>query len=179
MDYHHHARLTVHGREVLCRSVVEGRLGLCEAVAEHRLSRQSAAKWVRRYREQGLDGLKDRSSRPRRLRQPTSTEQVLLIETLRRERWTGSRIAQQTGLSRATVSRVLARAMLIRMPSRFSRPVKVSLVNCAPWSVLNISGFSSMESASSSASTQKAVSIVIDTRQASTRRLNQSTTAAR
>ncbi len=62
MDYHHHARLTVHGREVLCISVVEGRLGLCEAAAEHRLSRQSAAKWVRRYREQGLDGLKDRRS---------------------------------------------------------------------------------------------------------------------
>ena len=116
MDYHHHARLTVHGREVLCRSVVEGRLGLCEAAAEHRLSRQSAAKWVRRYREQGLDGLKDRSSRPRRLRQPTSPEQVLLVETLRRERWTGVRIAQQTGLSRSTVSRILARARLSRMP---------------------------------------------------------------
>ena len=116
MDYHHHARLTVHGREVLCRSVVEGRLGLCEAAAEHRLSRQSAAKWVRRYREQGVDGLKDRSSRPRRLRQPTSPEQVLLVETLRRERWTGVRIAQQTGLSRSTVSRILARARLSRMP---------------------------------------------------------------
>ena len=116
MDYHHHARLTVHGREVLCRSVVEGRLGLCEAAAEHRLSRQSAAKWVRRYRERGVDGLKDRSSRPRRLRQPTSAEQVLLVESLRRERWTGARIAQQTGLSRATVSRVLARARLSRMP---------------------------------------------------------------
>ena len=116
MDYHHHARLTVHGREVLCRSVVEGRLGLCEAAAEHRLSRQSAAKWVRRYREQGVDGLKDRSSRPRRLRQPTSPERVALVETLRRERWTGARIAQQTGLSRATVSRILARARLSRMP---------------------------------------------------------------
>ena len=96
--------------------MVEGRLGLCEAAAEHRLSRQSAAKWVRRYREQGVDGLKDRSSRPRRLRQPTSPEQVLLVETLRRERWTGVRIAQQTGLSRSTVSRILARARLSRMP---------------------------------------------------------------
>lgn len=116
MDYHHHARLTVHGRELLCRSVVEGRLRLCEAAAEHRLSRQSAAKWVKRYREQGVDGLRDRSSRPRRLRQPTSPALVGLVETLRRERWTGARIAQQTGLSRATVSRILARAKLSRMP---------------------------------------------------------------
>ena len=36
MDYHHHARLTVHGRETLCRSVMEGRLSLCEAAASRR-----------------------------------------------------------------------------------------------------------------------------------------------
>src|ERR1700743_557248 len=98
MDYHHHARLTVHGREALAKRVVEGRLRLCEAAAEHRLSRQSAAKWVRRYREAGVDGWRDRSSRPRRLRQPTSEQQAACVEALRRERWTGVRIAQATGL---------------------------------------------------------------------------------
>ena len=115
MDYHHHARLTVHGRELLARSVVEGGLRLCEAAAEHRLSRQSAAKWVRRYREQGVAGLRDRSSRPRLMRQPTSPELVVQVEVLRRERWTGARIAQQTGLSRATVSRILRRLKLSRI----------------------------------------------------------------
>jgi transposase InsO family protein len=112
MDYHHHARLTVHGRELLAKSVVEGRLSLCEAAAEHRLSRQSAAKWVRRYREHGAKGLGDRSSRPRQLRAVTSVEQIARVETLRRERWTGVRIAQATGLSRATVSRILVRLKL-------------------------------------------------------------------
>ena len=53
-----------------------------------------------------MDGLQDRSSRPRRLRHPTSTELIVLVETLRRERWTGARIAQQTCISRATVSRI-------------------------------------------------------------------------
>jgi transposase InsO family protein len=114
MDYHHHARLTIHGRELLCGSVVEGRLSLCEAAAEHGLSRQTAAKWVRRYRELGAAGLGDRSSRPVRLRQPTSPELVSRVEALRRERWTGFRIAQQTGLSRATVSRILRRLKLSR-----------------------------------------------------------------
>jgi transposase len=57
MDYHHHARTTVHGREYLAKSVVEGRLSLCEAAAECRLSRQSAGKWVMRYREAGVAGL--------------------------------------------------------------------------------------------------------------------------
>jgi len=115
MDYHHHARLTVHGREDLARSVVEGRLSLCEAAAEHRLSRQSAAKWVRRYREGGVAALADRSSRPLHLRQPTSPEQVDRVGALRRERLTGVQIAQLTGLSRATVSRILVRLKLNRI----------------------------------------------------------------
>jgi transposase InsO family protein len=112
MDYHHHAVLTVRGREHLAKSVVEGRLSLREAAAERGLSRQSAGKWVKRYREAGVDGLRDRSSRPRRLRQPTSDQQVAQVEALRRERWTGVRIAQATGLSRATVSRILVRLKL-------------------------------------------------------------------
>jgi len=115
MDYHHHARLTVHGREVLARSVVEGRLRLCEAAAEHRISRQSAGKWVQRYREGGVTALGDRSSRPECLRKPTSLEQVARVEALRRERWTGMRIAQATGLSRATVSRILTRLKMNKM----------------------------------------------------------------
>jgi transposase len=49
MDYHHHARLTVHRRELLAKSVVEGRMSLRAAAAESGLSRQSAAKWVRRF----------------------------------------------------------------------------------------------------------------------------------
>jgi transposase InsO family protein len=122
MDYHHHARLTVHGREVLCRAVSEGRLGLCEAAAEHGLSRQSASKWVRRFREHGLEGLVDRSSRPQRMRQPTTAEQIAQVEALRRERWTGQRIAQQTGLSRATVSRLLGRAKLSRIRDLDPKP---------------------------------------------------------
>lgn len=115
MDYHHHARLTIHGREQLAKSVVEGRLSLCEAAAEHGLSRQTAAKWVGRYRELGVAGLEDRSSRPHRLRQPTSVELVARVEALRRERWSGYRIALQTGLSRSTVSRILGRLKLSRI----------------------------------------------------------------
>ncbi len=96
MDYHQNARLTVLSRERMCRQVVDPGV-----------SAKTAAKWVRRYRELGVDGLRDRSSRPQRLRQPTSPEQVRQVESLRRERWTGFRIARQVGLSRATVSRIL------------------------------------------------------------------------
>lgn len=138
MDYHHHARLTVHGREVLARSVVEGRLSLCEAAAEHRLSRQSAAKWVRRYGEQGMDGLQDRSSRPRRLRQPTSPERIEQVETLRRQRWTGARIAQQTGMSRATVSRILGRLQLSRVRDLEPQPPVQRYEHAHPGDLLHL-----------------------------------------
>ena len=117
MDYHHHARLTIYRREELARNVLQGRLRLKEAAAEFKLSRQSAAKWVRRFRVEGQSGLRDRSSRPQQSPRSTTAELVAQVEGLRRQRWTGVRIAQTTGLSRATVSRILTRLKLnkIRM----------------------------------------------------------------
>ena len=138
MDYHHNARLTVHGRELLCRAVVEGGLSLCEAAAEHGLSRQSAGKWVRRFLEQGAEGLRDRSSRPRRLRQPTSPEWIARVEVLRRQRWTGQRIAQQTGLSRATISRILRRLKLSRIRDLEPRPVVQRYEHPRPGDLLHL-----------------------------------------
>jgi transposase InsO family protein len=137
MDYHHHARLTIVRREELAKRVMEGRLSLKEAEAEFKLSRQSAAKWVRRYREQGVAGLRDRSSRPLRSPRRTAEERVMEIERLRRERWTGVRIAQQLGLSPATVSRVLRRLKLNRIrdleprlaPNRYEHAAPGDLVH--------------------------------------------------
>lgn len=115
MDYHHHARLTIVRRGELAKAVVECRLSLKEASAEFKLSRQSVTKWVRRYRDEGVAGLKDRNSRPHRSPRSTSQERLVEIERLRRERWTGVRIAQQLALSPATVSRALRRMRLNRI----------------------------------------------------------------
>jgi transposase InsO family protein len=91
---------------------VEGRLSLKEAMAEFRLSRQSVSKWVKRYREGGMAALSDKSSRPQRFPRRVAGELVERVAELRRQRWTGVRIAQSTGLSRATVSRILVRLKL-------------------------------------------------------------------
>src|ERR1700687_5041222 len=115
MDYHQNARLTVHSREQMARRVVVVGLTLKLAAASFNVSEKTAAKWVRRYRDAGSSGLGDRSSRPRRLRQPTTPELVAGVEALRRERWPGARIAGQTGWSRATVSRILRRLKLSRV----------------------------------------------------------------
>jgi len=69
--------------------------------------------------------------------------------------------------------------MLILIAFPDSRSVNAALVNWLPWSVLKISGRPCRANASSSASRQNSTSMLIDTRQASTRRLNQSTTAVR
>ena len=74
MDYHHNARLTIYSREQLARRVLQGELSLNLAAAEFKLSRQSAAKWVRRFRQGGIVALADRSSRPQRSPRSTSPE---------------------------------------------------------------------------------------------------------
>jgi transposase InsO family protein len=112
MDYHHHARLTIYSREQLAKKVLARELSLNSAAAEFKLSRQTAAKWVRRFRQGGSAALQDLSSRPHRSPRTTSAELACRVEQLRRQRWTGVRIAQATGLSRATVSRILTRLHL-------------------------------------------------------------------
>jgi transposase InsO family protein len=62
-----------------------------------------------------LAGLQDRSSRPHRLHRPTPQAVVQEIERLRRQRWTGKQIAAETGVSPATVSRVLGRLGLNKL----------------------------------------------------------------
>lgn len=138
MDYHHHARLTMHGREQMCSSVVEGRLGLCAAAAEYKLSRQTASKWVRRYREQGVAGLQDRSSRPHRSpRQTPEALQQRVIEQRRGHR-AGWRIARETGLSVATVSRILRRARLSRWRDLNPPPPVVRYEHPCPGDLLHL-----------------------------------------
>lgn len=53
-----------------------------------------------------------RSSRPHHSPRRISPEKATFVEQLRRQRWTGVRIAQATALSRATVSRILTRLQL-------------------------------------------------------------------
>jgi transposase InsO family protein len=137
MDYHHHAGYTIYCREQLAKSVIEGRLSLREAAAECRLSRQAAGKWVRRYREGGSAGLRDRSSRPHRSPRQTSAERIAQVESLRRLRWTGVRIAQELKLGPATVSRILRRLKLNRIrdlepqlpPNRYEHAAPGDLVH--------------------------------------------------
>jgi transposase InsO family protein len=114
MNVHKNARLTSWGRERLARAVLSGQTPEAAARAAGVCPR-TARKWAARLKAEGKEGLKDRSSRPHRLRCPTPMAVVERIEALRRQRFTGKQIAAELGVSPATVSRVLKRLGLNRI----------------------------------------------------------------
>lgn len=115
MDTHKNALLTPKGREAMVRSVVEGGLSKAAAARQFNVSPKTVGKWVERFREEGIEGLRDRSSRPLSSPDQTPAATCAAIEDLRRQRHTGKQIAAEVRLSPATVSRVLRRLGLNRI----------------------------------------------------------------
>src|SRR5579863_10011362 len=115
MDTHKNAPLTPKGREAMVRSVVEGRLSKAAAARQFNVTPKTVAKWIKRFRAEGVDGLRDRSSRPHSLPSQTPVATCAAVEALRRQRYTGKQIAAEVGVSPATVSRILRRLGLNRL----------------------------------------------------------------
>jgi transposase InsO family protein len=115
MDTHKNASLTPKGREAMVRCVVEGGLSQAAAARQFNTTPKTVGKWVKRFREEGVDGLLDRSSRPLSSPSQTAPATCAAIEALRRQRHTAKHIAVDVGVSPATVSRVLQRLGLNRL----------------------------------------------------------------
>jgi transposase InsO family protein len=114
MNIHKNARLTPRGREAMVGQIESGQTPEAAARAAGVCPR-TARKWWARFTAEGIEGLKDRSSRPRRLYRPTPAAIVEQIEVRRRQRFTGKQIAAEVGVSPATVSRILGRLGLTRL----------------------------------------------------------------
>ena len=127
MDSHKNARLTPKGREAMVRSVVDGGLSRAAAARQFNTSAKTVAKWVDRFRRDGVEGLRDHSSRPHSSPNQTPLAVRANVEGLRRQRYTGKQIAVELGLSAATVSRILQRLGLNRIralePCRAGAPL--------------------------------------------------------
>lgn len=123
MNVHRNARLTPRGRERIAMQVESGQTPRATAQAAG-ICPRTVRKWVDRYRREGSAGLQDRSSRPHRLHRPTPETVVAEIERLRRQRWMGKQIAAQTGVSPATVSRVLRRLGLSKLSALETEPIR-------------------------------------------------------
>jgi transposase InsO family protein len=117
MDVHKNARLTPKGREAMVRSVVDDGLSKAEAARQFNTTSKTVAKWIERFRNLGIEGLRDRSSAPHSSPSQISLATCNAVEALRRQRRTQHHIAAQLGLSRATVSRILKRRGLSLLSS--------------------------------------------------------------
>lgn len=115
MNIHKNARLTPLRREEMARCVIAGRLSKAVAARTYGVTAKVVRRWVERFRCEGPAGMADRSSRQKRSPKQTAATIADEIATLRRQRLTGKHIAKQTGVSAATVRRVLRRAGLSRL----------------------------------------------------------------
>ena len=106
---HANARLTPRGRELAALRVRSG-WARSHVAAAMGCSRGCVSRWVERFDAEGVDGLRDRSSRPGSSPTRTPAETELEIVRLRTEERLGrDRIAALVGVSPRTVSRVLVR----------------------------------------------------------------------
>ena len=113
MNIHKNARLTPRGRETLMSRLQRGEHPQDVATAMG-VSVATVYKWRRRFREQGLAGLRDRSSRPNTSPMRTPADVEAKVIALRKKRRVYHRIATEAGVSRATVGRILTRHGLNR-----------------------------------------------------------------
>ncbi len=137
MDIHKNARLTLRSREALVESVGSG---VCcqQAAVIFRVTPKTVAKWRRRFLSEGRAGLLDRSSRPRHTPRATSSRLATQVIELRRQHRPAYQIAQSTGLSPATVSRILRRAQLNRWRDLHPAPPVVRYEHPSPGDLLHL-----------------------------------------
>jgi transposase InsO family protein len=136
---HGKAKLTVLGRLLLVQRVEGEGWPAATAAEAQGVSRATAYKWLRRWREEGLAGLEDRSSRPGRSPRRTSDEVTArIIEARLAGRWGPHRIGYELGVAPSTVHVVLRRAGLSRLstldgptalPVRYVRDLPGELVH--------------------------------------------------
>jgi len=106
---HRNAPLTPEGRLRLCERIEAG-WSVAAAAESMNISRQCAHKWWRRYRDEGVPGLEDRSSRPWSCPHQTPPRVERRIVALRQSRKLGpARLAGIVRVPASTVHRVLVR----------------------------------------------------------------------
>jgi len=105
---------------------------VCELCGRHQISRKTAYKWLKRFFEGGVEGLGNRSRRPRKLRgsalEPAWKQQILDLKK-RHPHWDAKKLRARLGVvfadqkvpSSSTIQRLLRKANLVR-PTRRRLP---------------------------------------------------------
>ena len=105
MQLHRNARTTPVTRRLIAQRVVQDHWSYAETAEAFGVSVPTVRKWVARHRAEGLAGLEDRSSRPRRSPTITAPALVTAMQQLRTDHglpaWL---IGRALGVPRSTVS---------------------------------------------------------------------------
>jgi transposase InsO family protein len=121
MKLHGNARTCPNSRRLLVDRVCNQSWPVAAAAEAAGVSERTAYRWLARWREEGAEGLSDRSSAPRRIPHRTAPERVQAITALRRLHMTAAEIAEVLCMALSTVSAVLRRIGLGKR-SRLSPP---------------------------------------------------------
>jgi transposase InsO family protein len=121
---HARAKLTVLGRQLLVNRVEIDGWKPADAAKAMGVSRQTAYKWLRRFRDEGPAGLNDRTSAPRHCPHRLDADAVATIVATRLETLHGPhRLAYALGRPRSTIYGVLRRERISRL-SFIDRPTR-------------------------------------------------------
>jgi len=115
MNTHKNARLTFLRRLEMVEDITKRGLSASEAGLAHGVSAVTARKWLGRYLAGGAAALMDKSSRPALSPKAIDPSVAMTIIELRRKLFLQARIAAYTGVSKASVSRVLKRAGMSKL----------------------------------------------------------------
>lgn len=107
MQLHPNAKLTPKTRLLLVRRVLEESWPVARAARAGGVSRQTAYKWLRRFRDGGEPSLEDRRCTPRQQPAATPRKIVRRMVQLRRRRKAGWEIARELQVPVSTVSKHL------------------------------------------------------------------------
>jgi len=137
VNSHKNARTTYLGRVTLIKRVlIEGETPK-EVATSLGVSTRTVYKWIRRFREEGEKGLKDRSSAPHQVPRKISEKYQEYIRCLRQQRLTGRLIAERLRLARSTVARILKYLGMNRL-SRLSEKSRVRYEHRAAGELLHV-----------------------------------------
>jgi transposase InsO family protein len=109
MKLHANARTCPHSRRLAVERVEGEGWTLAAAAEAAGVSVRTVSKWLRRFREEGEQGLFDRCSAPASVPSRTDETRVAVIAGLRRLRMTGAEIAETLAMPASTVSGILTR----------------------------------------------------------------------
>lgn len=137
MKLHGNARTCPNSRRLLVDRVCDQSWSVAAAAAAAGISERTAYRWLARWRQEGVTGLSDRSSAPKRIPHRTPADRVQTITALRRLYMTAAEIAEVLQMALSTISAVLKRIGLgkrsrltpVEPPNRYERKRAGELVH--------------------------------------------------